>query len=79
VTDEQRATLTAREVCELTGVSRNTLYESLKTGNCPFPVLRIGRRLVFPARPLYHLLGLDGEGPDGEPDNDGENGEEPDE
>lgn len=53
------ATLTVKEVAELSGVSEWGLYESIRRGDCPFLFLKVGRRIVFPRRPCFELLGLD--------------------
>jgi hypothetical protein len=53
-----RATVSVRELASLLGCSTDALYESIAAGGCPWPVLRIGRRIVLPAAPIVRdLLG----------------------
>jgi excisionase family DNA binding protein len=40
--------MTAAEVAELTGRSRRNVYQLAREDRLPFPVLRIGRSVVFP-------------------------------
>jgi excisionase family DNA binding protein len=40
--------MTAAEVAELTGRSRRNVYQLARDNRLPFPVLRIGRSVVFP-------------------------------
>lgn len=42
----------------LLGVSRDAAYESIAAGTFPVPVLRVGRRIRVPLRPLLDVLGL---------------------
>jgi len=53
-----RPTLTVEEAGELLGISRNSAYQAVKTGE--IPVLRVGKRLLVPTARLRVLLGLDG-------------------
>ena len=53
------ATYTAEELAELAGVSTWALYKAVKEGTCPFPFLKIGRRVMFPKAPVDRLLGLE--------------------
>jgi excisionase family DNA binding protein len=39
--------MTAAEVAKLTGRSRRNIYQLAKEDRLPFPVLRIGRSIVF--------------------------------
>jgi hypothetical protein len=41
------------------GLSRTQAYEAIKRDRFPVPVIRIGRRIVVPTRPLLRLLGID--------------------
>ncbi len=63
----ERATLTVAEAARLLGIGRNGAYEAIERGDFPVEVVRVGRRIVVPARPLFALLGLDGEQPDESP------------
>lgn len=48
---------TAGEI--LGGLCRDESYRAVKRGKFPVPVLRVGRRMVVPVRPILQLLGLD--------------------
>lgn len=39
------------------GVGRTKSYELARLGELPFPVLRVGNRMVVPVAPLLNLLG----------------------
>jgi predicted DNA-binding transcriptional regulator AlpA len=56
-----RATLDVNEVASLSGVSPWTIREAIKDGDCPFPFLRVGRRIVFPTAKVAEALGEDSE------------------
>jgi hypothetical protein len=61
----ERKTLTVPEAARLIGTSEWLLYQTIRKGEAPFPVIRVGkRRLVVPAAPLFELLGLN---PDASP------------
>jgi hypothetical protein len=47
---------TAGEI--LAGLCRDEAYRSVKRGDFPVPVLKIGRRLVVPVAPILELLGI---------------------
>ena len=40
------------------GLGRSAAYELVRTGGWPTPVLRLGRLIKVPSRPLVELLGL---------------------
>jgi hypothetical protein len=40
------------------GIGRSEAYGKAKRGHLPFPIIKIGRRLVVPTRPVLDLLGL---------------------
>ncbi len=42
----------------LLGIGRGLAYELHRRGQLPFPILRLGRRLVVPTAPLLKSLGL---------------------
>lgn len=50
------AVYTARQVQQLLGLGRTTLYDAVGRGEFPTPVLRLGGRLLFPKAPLDRLL-----------------------
>lgn len=51
------ATLTADEFAELLGVSRDSIYDACRRGDCPVEPIRVGRRLVWPRARVEELLG----------------------
>lgn len=50
------STLTAAEVAEMTGVSEWGIYQSVRNGTCPFPFVKVGRRILFIRGALMRLL-----------------------
>jgi excisionase family DNA binding protein len=53
---QPRLTISVRETADLLGISRWLAYEQIERGE--LPVLRIGRRLRVPVRPLLALVGM---------------------
>jgi predicted DNA-binding transcriptional regulator AlpA len=53
------ATYSADELADLLGCSSWAIYESVRRGDCPFPPIRVGRRLVWPRAVVDRALGLD--------------------
>lgn len=47
-----------RDLSELTGASEWLLYKTVREGTCPFPVIRLGRRVVFPKAAVDRMLGI---------------------
>jgi hypothetical protein len=39
------------------GIGRTKAYETVRGGNFPVPVLRVGRRILVPTLPILALLG----------------------
>lgn len=52
------ATITVAQAAPILGASPWALYASIRSGECPAPTLRLGRKILFPTRPLADLLGL---------------------
>lgn len=52
------AVYTTSELADLTGVSPWALYESIRRDQAPFPFIRVGRRIVWPRRPVDEALGI---------------------
>lgn len=52
------ATYRVEEAAQLLGVSPWGLYEAIRRNEPPCPVIRCGRRILVPRRPLDALLGL---------------------
>lgn len=50
--------ITVPEAAEILGCSSSAAYEAIRAGDFPVPVLRIGRKIVVPSRPLLEQLGL---------------------
>jgi len=58
--------LTAVELADRLGVSSWTIYQAVKSGECPVPPIRVGRRrIVFAKAAVDRLLGSDGREADG--------------
>ena len=61
------ATLTVKQTARILkgagqgGVSSDCLYEAIARGEAPWPILRIGRRILIPVAPLMRSLGLEPE------------------
>jgi excisionase family DNA binding protein len=53
--NNERLTYTVREAAHVLGLSRNSVYQGIATGE--IPSVRIGRRLVIPRRKIRLLLG----------------------
>lgn len=49
------------EMSELTGCSTWLLYEQVRKETCPFPFVRIGKRVLFPKGPANAILGIEAE------------------
>ena len=52
--NEERLTLTVEEAAKVLGIGRNTAYEGVAAGE--IPSIRIGARLLVPAKALYRML-----------------------
>jgi len=52
-------TLTVPEACELLSISPWQGYQLIKRDEFPVPVLRLGRAIRIPRRPLEALLGIE--------------------
>jgi len=58
------ATYNTVEMAERSGCSAWLLYKLVKqaeegTGECPFPFIRLGTRVVFPKAPCDRILGIE--------------------
>ena len=53
---ESRLTMTVEEAAILIGISRNSAYEAVKSGE--LPVVKIGRRLLVPRAALMRMFEL---------------------
>lgn len=51
-------TMPVSTLADLFGVSTWSMYQSIRRGECPVPVVRVGRRIVVPTAPVRELLGL---------------------
>ena len=60
VRNMERQTVTVEEAAQALGISRAQAYALIARGEFPCPVIKLGRRVVVPLRPLQRLL--DGEG-----------------
>jgi excisionase family DNA binding protein len=50
----ERQTLKIEEAAKILGISRNTAYEAVKSGQVP--IIKIGRRLLVPRAALERML-----------------------
>lgn len=50
-------TVSVPTAAEWLGISKRQAYALIRDGEFPFPVLRMGRRVVVPTRPLLEALG----------------------
>lgn len=58
----EHPTLTVPEAAEMLGISAWQAYELIKRDEFPAPVLRLGRAIRIPRRPLEKVLGIDSNG-----------------
>lgn len=49
----------AGTVAPLLGMSKSAVYAAIRDDKFPFPVIRIGGRIVIPTAPIREALGLD--------------------
>ncbi|MBV8983504.1 MAG: helix-turn-helix domain-containing protein [Acidimicrobiia bacterium] len=59
---EQCGTYTMRELAARLGVNERTVRDLARRGELPFPVLRLGRRMVVPIEPVERALRGEEEG-----------------
>lgn len=55
---DMHPTIDVAQAAPLLGVSTWAAYESIKRGDFPVEVLRLGRKIRIPTRPLLDRLGL---------------------
>ncbi|MFC3849906.1 helix-turn-helix transcriptional regulator [Corynebacterium hansenii] len=51
-------TTTAAAVAPILNMSASSVYAAIKSGEFPFPALRIGGRIVIPTAPIREALGF---------------------
>ena len=61
MTATSAATYQVADLAGLLGISEWAIYESARSGTCPFPPIRVGRRIVFAKAAVDALLGLNEE------------------
>lgn len=49
-------TISATEAAPILGASKSSIYNAIKDGSFPFPVIRIGERIVIPTAPIREAL-----------------------
>lgn len=54
-----KPTITASAVAPFVGMSKSAVYAAIRDDKFPFPVLRIGGRIVIPTAPIRDALGID--------------------
>lgn len=47
-----RQTYNVSNVAEILGMSKTSIYTAIKTGEFPFPVIKVGNRYVIPRQPV---------------------------
>jgi hypothetical protein len=52
---------TAEECAAQFGVSNWSWYQSIRRGDCPAPVIRVGRRIIHPRAAVDAMLGITSE------------------
>jgi excisionase family DNA binding protein len=57
MSDSTSAAYSVDEVAALLGVNRLTVYSAIKRNEAPFPIVRIGRRIVVPKAAVDRMLG----------------------
>ena len=62
--DELPAALTVKQVAWLWNCSVDAIYEAIARGDCPVPVLRIGRVIRLPRAAVLGAIGLAEPSPD---------------
>lgn len=50
-------TLSTEELAELLRVSPSALWASVRQHRPPFPMVKVGRRIVWPSKPVAEFLG----------------------
>lgn len=51
-------TITVRPLADVLQCSPSSIYTAIKDGSFPFPVIRIGERIVIPTAPIREALGI---------------------
>lgn len=51
-------TITVRPLAKELECSPSSIYSAIKDGTFPFPVIRIGERIVIPTAPIREALGI---------------------
>jgi predicted site-specific integrase-resolvase len=57
--DPMPLTIPVAVAAEWVGCSTSAAYEAIRSGDFPVPVLRVGRKIVVPTRPLLEALGIE--------------------
>lgn len=52
-------TITVQPVAKILNCSPSSIYASIKDNTFPFPVIRIGERIVIPTAPIRKALGIE--------------------
>jgi excisionase family DNA binding protein len=51
-----RATADIAEAARVLGIHKQTLYDAIKRGEQPFPIIRVGARILVPREALDRLV-----------------------
>lgn len=64
MSESSPATYSVDEVADRLGVHRLTMYAAIKRNEAPFPIIRIGRRIVMPREAFDRVMAGVSEGGD---------------
>jgi excisionase family DNA binding protein len=53
----EAATVDVAAAAVVLGVNKQTIYEAIKRGDQPFPIIRLGDRILIPRQALDRLVG----------------------
>jgi excisionase family DNA binding protein len=56
---EPRATVDVATAAEILGVNKLTLYDAIRRGDSPVPVIKVGRRYLISKSELDRVLGVE--------------------
>jgi excisionase family DNA binding protein len=59
-TVDEPLTVGVKKAARVLGVHKDTLYEAIKRGDSPVPVIRVGDRILIPRDALERLVRGDG-------------------
>jgi excisionase family DNA binding protein len=57
----ETGTVSVRQAAARLGVCHETVYDQIRAGRFPIPVIRVGKRILIPAKPLERIVSGEGE------------------